>query len=663
MPTLALLCVFATSVFSLAGCCCYDEGIDHALKRTEARLAYAEPCDCPVPAGVGADYERGWRAGYLDVSEGRSGTPPVVAPHRYRTYKYQTGSGRQAAAAWYQGFAAGAAAAKCQGLDQANRVFSVESPCMDCQGQCECASPGVLPTAEAMLRQQQYRNGGQIVIEHEVMPGEVINPQFAPTPVQPGVPMIMGPEAVETPEIVAPSPDASSALRPNATSEPTGPELSLTEVPSAPATVRSAQTDLHIAPEARTLVDRVVAPPSPVELPSNVERLQEAAEAPVAAPKAEKQLAMANPVAEESAAPTAPSPASIVATPSVEPALPKGIAPQEVPLAKKPVRVAVQPAPQLPVPAPAASTREPSLAAIVETVEPSAKQELEATDSATSPSLAQPKAITSLDSVAGTKSSKLAPAPLPKVTVKETPEITVRETVVKRKPSKLQPPKEFPLAELTAPSVSQPVEPEIAVPDEIGFPTKVIPSDKPVFSSREASVPKAWNVQQPRPFANVTPKPANVTPEHLKLPQSVLGTPTLEPTPKATKTPDTVRRRSSLLPKRLASVPRGLSLPESVAKSYQTGTADRTQPTPIEIQLELTQPESLLAGIHLQSANTLGYPHDISYSLNDHGLEEVASPMELKQPNRLEPAEALYEIKFPATVWPASYEIETPPAQ
>lgn len=674
MPTLALLCVLTTAVFSLAGCCCYTEGVDYALKRTEARLAYSEPCDCPVPDGVGIDYERGWRAGYLDVSEGRSGTPPVVPPHRYRTYKYQTGSGRQAAAAWYQGFTAGAAAAKCQGLDMANRVFAVESPCCVCPGQCQCATPGVLPTAEAMLRQQQYRNSGQIIIEHEIVPGQPVPPQFAPTPVQPAAPVMPAPEAVETPEIVSPSPATSAELRPHTNVEPTGPELQLSEAPSTPVIERAAPAE-----EPRSLVDRVVAPPSPVELPSNVDRLREAAEAPLAAAVAETQPVVSKGPTPEPAAKSAgptPNPAKIAATPAtdVESSPSIKVAEPEVPQAKKPVRVAVQPVPPVQIAAPVVPAREPSPAAIVKTEEPVVKQEIPTPKAAPLPSLVQPQAITALDSVSGRNSKRLAAAPLPRVTVKETPvaqppvaaapAVVATQPVEVHAPQKLQPSKDFPLADVQAPAETHPAEPEVAIPDELGFPLQVVPSDKPIASSRTQTAPKAWSVPpQPRPFASSAPQPASPTIETLELPQSVLGTPNLEPTPKAKQPVRPKPERSSLLPKRLAQVPRELSLPESVTKSYATGTVDRPQPAPLDISLELTQPESLLTGTRLRGANALAYPQDISYSLHDHGLEAVATPLELQQPSQLKPTEAAYEIQFPATVWPASYEIETPPAQ
>lgn len=669
------LSVLAAALLSLSGCCCTDEGLDHALKRTEARLAYTEPCDCSIPAGVGADYERGWRAGYLDVSEGRSGTPPVVPPHRYRTYKYQTGVGRQAAAAWYQGFAAGAAAAKCQGLDNANRVFAVESPCMACEGQCECSMPGVLPTAEAMLRRQQYRNGGQIVIEHELPHGAVPTPAPASSPS-----ILLTPEQVEPPAQSAPSTDASSSVRPLVPAETVGPALKMADTPAGES-------------EPPCLVGRDVSPPSPVELPSSVTPEPKLIKTPVAdtpavvvtPPKSEipRRAVNQQPLAE----------ATVVKAPAVKPHSDAVIAPAPPvklsPVAKRsPATVATKVAQQ-----PERATQS-DRAMPTPPHPPRAMAQAPDTDSENLPSLAQPKALTSLDHKSTPAPTRKSRAPLPRVIVKTKPVVKplAKEPELPANASPLKPPKQFPLAETREQDSAQPVTPQIAVPDEIGFPAPLIPSTeqhksssvakvKPVGSPRppkplrlvgprdtqkvtpeiavpdelgfasehlptkQQTAPAASRVKstangpaEPKPFASVSSQPESQKQEVLQLPASAYGTPSVERAPNKAVTPRRRTPRTSLLPKRLADVP-----------------------------AKLSQPKGLLTTVPLDEPCHLAYPDDISYSLHDHNLQDVATPLQLMQPTRIQPAtpqaEVSYDIQFDKTVWPVSFQFDAPPTQ
>jgi len=73
-------------------------------------------------AGPGAhsdDYARGFKSGFADYLDmGGSGEPPVVAPPRYRGWRYQTPQGYQAIQEWFAGYRHGAEAARHSGVRQ-----------------------------------------------------------------------------------------------------------------------------------------------------------------------------------------------------------------------------------------------------------------------------------------------------------------------------------------------------------------------------------------------------------------------------------------------------------------------------------------------------------------------------------------------------------------
>lgn len=57
-------------------------------------------------------FERGFRAGYQDMSNGGDGYVPALPPDEYRSYEYQTSDGAKCINSWFEGYPAGVAAAK-----------------------------------------------------------------------------------------------------------------------------------------------------------------------------------------------------------------------------------------------------------------------------------------------------------------------------------------------------------------------------------------------------------------------------------------------------------------------------------------------------------------------------------------------------------------------
>ena len=699
LQALALCCVQAICLLVVGGCACTDECVDTALKRTEARLAYGEACNCSPPCGMGDDYERGWRAGYLDVSEGRSGTPPIVAPHRYRTYKYQTGSGKQAAAAWYQGFSAGAAAAKCQGLDQANRVFSVESPCMSCEGPCECSAPGVLPTAEAMLRRQQYRHGGQVIVEYPLGAGEVIAPGYAPAPVEaapPTAPAIIAPEQVEAPPVESPTPEKSS----QSPADAVGPELKTAAIPPAtvPKPVRTKRN--REIQETETLLAREIAPPVPVELPSNLTHLEEvASSSKVVSPKPNLVSPAESPIVSKAPTPKAVSPPAPIrqSPPPVMEAQPAALAPiagvRAAPAAERAVPLpAVKPQPA------SRKARSPQIANSESATPPQVKSadqpefEVAKQDSSSSAAVAdvtaplsQPNGVTVGRMARRGQAENLLSAPQPTVQVRETPAAEVKDFS--------EPPKAFPLAAVAPPTNSTPPQPELDVPDSIGFPSRVIPPvDTPLAAPKtftphtaqpakpnryapRATIPagpvakevtNGWDLERLDSFTRVGKKEPK-EPTTLSQPESPPSASPESAGPEPIKVPQEAKRPKPLLPLKLVDTPSEISLPSSIAKTYETSSPAKSNEVEMEVSQVVSQPKTLLSTPALLQPSSLG-DQVISFSLEEHGLEQTAIPMQLSQPELFKPAEQTApltgdEIRFPTNVWPASYRLNSPPTR
>lgn len=62
------------------------------------------------------DLGKGFRSGYVAVANGGSGCPPLLPPREYWSWRYQSPEGQAKAAAWFEGYPLGAAAAEKDGI-------------------------------------------------------------------------------------------------------------------------------------------------------------------------------------------------------------------------------------------------------------------------------------------------------------------------------------------------------------------------------------------------------------------------------------------------------------------------------------------------------------------------------------------------------------------
>ncbi len=72
--------------------------------------------------GVSRDFRYGFQQAFLDIANGGSGALPAVPPPRYWTAPYRTTWGHNKALDWFEGYEAGASAAKCSALREAQSV-------------------------------------------------------------------------------------------------------------------------------------------------------------------------------------------------------------------------------------------------------------------------------------------------------------------------------------------------------------------------------------------------------------------------------------------------------------------------------------------------------------------------------------------------------------
>lgn len=688
---------FVTMIATLSGCCCYNDCVDVALKRTEARLAFDEACNPHVAKDLEVDYKRGWRAGYVDVSEGRSGAPPAVPPHRYRTYPYQTGSGKHATVAWYQGFAAGAAAAKCQGLDLANRVYSVETPRCICQGPCHCgasAQPGILPSSEAMLRRQAMRRT-QVVDQGPVYQGQIIEERIIED--RPMIP-IPAPAPTETPVQQG---DGSA---------------------STPQPYESPRADNDQATsDAGGLVQREIAPPHAVRLPSNAHQLEDNLRVP--------SVQQTAPAIVESE----PMPSRLVVKPgvvSVEP--PQALPAAVTPATPEPTQLSVPSivasrGPSLPTPlppevpsTPPASPPQVAKAPIVAPAPVSdpyrfqpfvdRAREFSQPQAATPqfPEMPQPETRVAIDQPGSilmhsrrSQGAHTANAPAPRALVRETPRPVPAPLPAVSKRA-VQPPMPLPPLAMSEPMSTPPVRgvrgpvDEINIPDVIGFPAGLKPSSPSAPSSAErvttrpqpptpvAMVRIPPEASKAPPLAKLPPfvtssRPSNDAsiPSTLMQPPGVRGNSGVAPQPvhSPTTQPHEPNEQPRVLPQKLVHVADDLEMPQRITPFVSepepftfehfllpSMSCDLTQPTNLQIPsqspVEYLEPDS--------DAGELCYPGDLTFSLMRPPLERAAVHAPVVEPTGVEtqrPSNELFDIQFPRLVWPTAYEVEVPPVE
>ena len=90
----------------------------------------------------GDHFERGFIDGYCSVCEGNDGFVPAMPPDEYWGNEYQTGDGAQCVNAWFEGYPAGAAAAK---QDKAGKFNDIYVSKMMQAALSQESAPNVLP--------------------------------------------------------------------------------------------------------------------------------------------------------------------------------------------------------------------------------------------------------------------------------------------------------------------------------------------------------------------------------------------------------------------------------------------------------------------------------------------------------------------------------------
>lgn len=119
--------LFSLWILAQVGCCCFNADPSRHRLVDEAFVRYR---DCVwanraynleyghTRRPLADHFRKGYVAGYMDVSRGGSGYVPAVPPSDYMNYEYQSAEGSSCVSAWFEGFPAGAKAAKSRNLDQ-----------------------------------------------------------------------------------------------------------------------------------------------------------------------------------------------------------------------------------------------------------------------------------------------------------------------------------------------------------------------------------------------------------------------------------------------------------------------------------------------------------------------------------------------------------------
>jgi len=74
------------------------------------------------------DFEEGFIQAFADINNGYSGVTPAVPPERYWQACYRSGAGHNCVREWFNGYEAGANAARSWGVDQFNWVATSVIP-------------------------------------------------------------------------------------------------------------------------------------------------------------------------------------------------------------------------------------------------------------------------------------------------------------------------------------------------------------------------------------------------------------------------------------------------------------------------------------------------------------------------------------------------------
>ena len=226
------------------------------------------------------DLGKGFRAAYTDVANGGGGCPPVLPPREYWSWRYQSPEGQAKAAAWFEGYPLGAAAAEKDGIANWGEVQTSHT-----------ANSKSIRAREAYKRyysQHRPTAAENVPVDQPEIYPENSQPEVLPSPVQPPlvppvnpVPVDPAPAKPDAPALNPPKLDGNgSAQLPNA--EPVVPAASQ-DTSTLPA-VERANYSVPVEPR----IEQLPVPPvakvakSPVVRPAP--QVASRVEAPVAKP-------------------------------------------------------------------------------------------------------------------------------------------------------------------------------------------------------------------------------------------------------------------------------------------------------------------------------------------------------------------------------------------
>jgi len=169
----------------LAGCATFqDVHYEHSQKlRTEcAYWHYKWTCE----GSIGADYSKGWKAGYLDVLTGGTGQPPLIPPRCYWSPSQVTKHGDEKRHEWYLGFQDGAMMASLE--PDTHYIKTWTPPATVHTGQYEYSEPSVhLPASPPQVPPSEAGLSAQPENWNPASPGHLPtgDPSLPPSPIQP----------------------------------------------------------------------------------------------------------------------------------------------------------------------------------------------------------------------------------------------------------------------------------------------------------------------------------------------------------------------------------------------------------------------------------------------------------------------------------------------
>ncbi|MGI9456487.1 MAG: hypothetical protein ACR2NU_07990, partial [Aeoliella sp.] len=257
--------------------------------------------------------------------------------------------------------------------------------------------------------------------------------------------------------------------------------------------------------------------------------------------------------------------------------------------------------------------------------------------------LAQPDGVVSSDASIPPRPilipRKLAPSPKLSSTKVAPPRVTPESNPIVRK-DHVEPLQgsAMPLAgvetrESSAPEARTNLDTDVVYPDEIGFPVEMLPS-------REAPIPNKLT-----PLVKSKPQPQPATPQLIDITKR-------DPVPQAR-----IKQAQPMIARDEIQQPR-----EFTAAASMQPLRPIPRPHAAAIPSALAQPNSLLLPHEVPTRRELIYPVGMSASQEQRADDERNDPDELTYPEEwiVEPGTySADEIRFPDVIWPASYTNES----